>query len=411
MRMMGCTVSGAFRGQLTTLTVFALAVTQAAGLAQSPAGVSDALDAYARGDYARAIDSIARASASLDDFFPDFAKQAERWVQVPGAVLPPHRALVAATVAVEMAHLLRDQPPDRAARYLAWASKLERQSPVSVPSPAEHEWCLAAMAGMEEISEPWVLTVGAPFRSLKLKPLRDQMGAGGHVAYALKRFPDEPRFLLAQVEAQEYQPEGAGLVPVLTPALQADLRAQAEARVPETSRSQDLQNALFDRLMAQRNLAHFARLPGVILAYQALTPHEELRAEIALRTGFLDFSLGRWSEALAHLQPVASQTDETALRYLDEYFIGRTYQLAGNHAEAIAAFERADSIVHHARSAVTQLAAELFLSNRGADRDRVYPLLHAAYVENPTEDPWRLYPHGDARLWPSYITRLREALR
>jgi hypothetical protein len=391
--------------------VLALAVAQTVGLAQSPASVGDALVAYAHGDYARAVDWISRASSARDDFFPDFARQAERWVQTPGATSPQHRALVAATVALEIAHLLRGQPADRGGRYLLWASNVERKSVDRVPSPAEHEWCLATMAAMEELSEPWVLTTGAVTGSIKLKPLRDQMGAGGHVSYALTRFPEDSRFLLAQVEAREYQPEGAWLVPVLTPAVQTYLHAKAEARVPDTSTAPGVQNALGDRLMAERNLAHFARLPEVIQAYLALASHEDLRGEIDLRTGYLYFSLGRWTHALDHLQSVQSLTDETALRYLDEYFIGRTYQLAGDHTRAIDAFERAAGIVPQARSAVTQLAAELFLTDRVADRDRVYPLLHAAYVENNADDPWQLYAHGDARLWPRYMARLREALQ
>jgi tetratricopeptide (TPR) repeat protein len=118
-----------------------------------------------------------------------------------------------------------------------------------------------------------------------------------------------------------------------------------------------------------------------------------------------------WSAALGHLQSVATVTNDAYLRYLSQYFIGRTFHEMGNAASAVQAFERAVAIVPSARAASTHLAVELFLSDRAADRDRAYPLLQAAYADTALDDPWRLYLHGDAWLWPSYMTKLREALR
>ena len=99
------------------------------------------------------------------------------------------------------------------------------------------------------------------------------------------------------------------------------------------------------------------------------------------------------------------------LRYLSQYFIGDTLQAMGDHAGALDAFERAAQMMPRVRSAATQVAAELLLVGRVADRDRAYELLQAAYAADAPDDPWRLYSHGDARLWPTYMAQLRQALR
>ena len=83
----------------------------------------------------------------------------------------------------------------------------------------------------------------------------------------------------------------------------------------------------------------------------------------------------------------------------------------GDRLGAVDALSEAQRILPNAESAATLLAAELLLSDRGADRDQVYPLLAAAYSVDAPTDPWRLFRHGDARLWSVYMAALREALR
>ena len=39
-------------------------------------------------------------------------------------------------------------------------------------------------------------------------------------------------------------------------------------------------------------------------------------------------------------------------------------------------------------------------------------LMHSAYVDaDPPQDPWEFLLRGDARLWPTYMARLRLALQ
>jgi hypothetical protein len=97
--------------------------------------------------------------------------------------------------------------------------------------------------------------------------------------------------------------------------------------------------------------------------------------------------------------------------YLSHYFIGLTCQDMGDRAGALAAFERAVAIAPGVRSGATMLAVELLLGERSGNRERAYELLQRAHAEDAPPDPWHLYKRGDARLWPTYMAMLREALR
>jgi hypothetical protein len=44
------------------------------------------------------------------------------------------------------------------------------------------------------------------------------------------------------------------------------------------------------------------------------------------------------------------------------------------------------------------------------DWNRAEAALRSANAPGAPDDPWRLYHHGDARLWPKYMSALREAL-
>ena len=131
------------------------------------------------------------------NFFKTFEKQANGWIKEAGASRE-RRAIVAASVALELAHLLRDDPPDWAGQYLLWASLAMRQSSARTPNEEERLWHLACVAGMEELDQPWVLTAGDESPSSTFAPLGRAIGKGGELAIATRRFPDEPRFRLAR---------------------------------------------------------------------------------------------------------------------------------------------------------------------------------------------------------------------
>jgi tetratricopeptide (TPR) repeat protein len=274
-------------------------------------------------------------------------------------------------------------------------------------APAVKLWYLAAMAGMEELDDPWALTTATNPAQLDLQHLRRELEPGGHVAVALRLFPDEPRFRLAQIEAAEWPVDNQ----FLTPADLEFTRAHARERVPSSPQTPDERWAFAKKYLAARVLAHLDELPAIEKEYQHLEAFGSLRAEIELHVGYNESALMHWSNALDHLRLVPAYTTERFLQYLSEYFIGRTLQNMGEHASARGAFENAVAMIPGARAASTQLAVELLLTDNHYDRERAYSLLLAANSDSAPPDPWEDFRKGDARLWPVYMARLREALR
>lgn len=240
--------------------------------------IAEALSLYDRGEYGQFLEAIGREGAVDKRLFSTFERDASRWVKLADSDHLWRRSIVAASVAIEIAHLLRDQPADRAARYLAWASILMRKAPKGPSPETERLWFQASIAGMEELDEPWVLTVGDATPSSVLGPIGRSIGPGGHLAVALARFPDEPRFLLARVQASEWRLIAFELVPSYV-----DLaRARASDRVLEDSKSREIDWTLFVRNQAATMLRARERLPDVVSDYESLLTHPSLRAEVEL---------------------------------------------------------------------------------------------------------------------------------
>jgi hypothetical protein len=186
--------------------------------------------------------------------------------------------------------------------------------------------------------------------------------------------------------------------------------SMAAATVHEYVPSPEAQYAVGVRNQAADLLERRARIPRILVAYDALNVHASLRAEVALHMGYLEAVRMNWAVAQAHLDRVRHLTDEAFLRYLGELFLGQVGQAIGDHPGAMAAFQRAQHIVPGARSALTLLAAELMLVGSLDDWNRAEAALRSANAPGAPDDPWRLYHHGDARLWPKYMSALREAL-
>jgi hypothetical protein len=381
---------------------------------QEPATVAGLLDSYARGND-RAFQAPTDHPETADHLFPTFGKVATKWVSAAGPAERERRTLVAATAALELAHALRRAAPEHGARYLVWATLLVRKNAPRVPTPAERLWYLASLAGMQELGrDGWALiaTEWSSPTSTEMMHLRSALGADGALASALRRTPDEPRLLLAKVEAAELEKtESAIYFSEITAALQTDLRRQAAARVPDAPQNAEQANAVTERNWAIKNLAQFERIPEIEDQYETLNRFESLRAEIELRIGYLEFRLGSWTGALDHLSRATSLTTDTYLLYLAQFITGRTYQRADNPPASLAAFARAAAIIPDARAATIEWAAELYVSELAANRNRAAETARIAYSDGAADDPWRLYFQGDARLWSAYMAQLRSALR
>jgi len=183
-----------------------------------PLDVPSALTLYDRAEYSDFLAALGSADLG-EGTFPIFQKQADRWVGAAAEGLKDRRRIVATSVALEIAHRLREEPPEHAGRYLVWAS-LAMRHVTTVARETERAWHLAAVAGMEELYFPSVLTAGHPSGNPALDQLRQRIGRGGQLAVSLERFPNEPRFLLGQAHVLETDTLYRGHVwPTLVPAV------------------------------------------------------------------------------------------------------------------------------------------------------------------------------------------------
>jgi tetratricopeptide (TPR) repeat protein len=378
------------RAVLCTAAAVALAATQSSHTAPQLT-TTEAIAAYSHGDYSRFFEFLEQSTKKFDKGFHDFERDASAWMRDGTQQQPDRRRLIVATVALEIAHALRNEPADHAGEYLVWASDLMQDASPDVDREIQHLWYLASIAGMQEL-EPWVLAANEFSGNVRLHTQARKLGPGGQLARGLARFPDEPRFKLGQALSRyAFQNE------TFVPDFFAWLREMAAQRDNYFH---------YDAIEA---LGYFDKIPSVIEKLQPLSAYPELTAEVELHLGYLEAGQMHWQAALRHLQ-AASLTNEVYIRFLSQYVAGTTFRRMGDHASARASFERAAAIVPNARSASTQLAVELLLTDDANDRARAYPLLQAAYSDNGPADPWLLFYHGDARLWPTFMARLRKAL-
>ena len=238
----------------------------------------------------------------------------------------------------------------------------------------------------------------------------DVLREGGYLAEATRYFPSDGRLALARVEGLEAIDTRCSTQychDEMTSAILKDLRSRAGAAPPDSDTSL---RHIHD--LAVLNLAAFERLVPAAAAFAAIaSAHPEVRAEANAHIGYLAIRAGRPDAALAPLATAATSEDPY-VRYLAEHLTGRALEALGRRSEAIAAYRRALAIAPHAPATATLLASQLFLSDDVVEREEANAVLRASMLVRPRpDDPWKFYWHGDARLWSTYMGRLRRALR
>ena len=305
------------------------------------------------------------------------------------------------------------------------ANDLVQRSVGEVPTDLERRWDLTCIAVLEGWGDPAVNVAGdssfavwSAFAGntdqLGLLGIDDKLGAGLVLQKARARFPGEPRFRLAEVEANEATTTRCDFrfcFDEETPAVLDDLRRRAALPARQDSSSGSLEAAMNVRETAVRNLATFAHLPEVAAEFARLANDDRLRAEADVHIGYSAIRVARYDAALAPLATAAALPTDQHVAYLAEYLTGRALEGQGRRNEAIDAYRRALAIVPNARSATVLLAAQQLLSASGADRADAYQLLDPQPATVTPHDPWADYWRGDARLYEAYLAQLREALR
>jgi hypothetical protein len=230
----------------------------------------------------------------------------------------------------------------------------------------------------------------------------------GHLAHALARFPNEPRFALAKsvsIESLSWEVGGLGRDPNQRGIIAGEIAQEALARI---NGDWDDSGSAFQK--AQKPKPGQTTGPGVyevrLMAQQYATLANEatVAAEARIRAGLTSYRIWNNEQALGHLTLVSQLTTDPFLVHLSRLIEGVVFERQGRDDDAVAAYRAALEVVPRAQTASTMLTARLIKMGRMADAARV---AEEFFSGPPVVDPWRQYRLGDFRSWPSLMKQLR----
>jgi tetratricopeptide (TPR) repeat protein len=347
------------------------------GHAAQSLSVTDLLDRYLNGQF----DAVVTHLETLDDFRPvlqGLRDEGAAWIEAGGTAARERRELTAATFALEAArvdewnewkdrrlapsYLDQECGPDGktpktpeilvwkpAPLLIVWGSSVFTRD--SKPRAAERWWQLAAVAVAQRAEDFEFMRSDGVFC---LYNPEDEIDYLHHLR---QRFPDEPRFKLA------------------------------EAMLSELNR----------------------RAAKGTYTFEQLQDDPDVGGEATMRLGVRRFQMKDDDGAISTLDRVESRTRDPWVLYLARYFKGQAFERRKRTAEAERAYRGALAAVPFAQSASMALAALLFKNDRRTEASR---LMDAMFAASPRPaDPWRGYADADDRFWPVLIGRLRAEIR
>ena len=367
------------------------------------------LDRYAAGEFAKAIQEVDGSQWTARDFIAS----AQTWIDAADPATHRRREVVAAAFTLEVVwtstrkmiggretelafasepDMTTFMPSSRASQRLtsgsvvlsvtAWGCQLmSRPGPVAA---SERWWWLASVAVLED-SHLWRALIGGnkDDRSAERREL-----ASGHLAHARERIPDEPRWRLAEVVAQEAIDMTRGAAEGPGPAPLTRAHVLPDEPLPVLARSK------------------ISELEG---EFAALAQQPSLAGEAEVHLGYLAMRARRWDAALAHFDQARASTSEPFLLATTSYLSGWIQEQLGHPSDALADYRRANALAPSQRNLSTRFAAQLFLAGERVEAYRI--LDDVLKAPNPPEDLYGMLKRGDERLVPEYLTHLREALR
>lgn len=389
--------SAAIRGVIALALVVA---TMGAARTQSPSSrADDILDAYESRDFDAAL-KLMRGEKSAEKIAHAFQTRAGAWVAEAPAAQAAFRRRVAASAAIELvAERMNPDWPDLR-DLLEWACQILRQDPA--PAEWQRAWLLGSIALAERAHDyPMLLgdptadaEASAPGTNLSTIAVLQRLGVleeGAqptsylHLAHAIARFPDEPRFELAHIVMSDPQ--------------------WVDVAVEDAWSSDDALKLAAVQPGADAVRAEIARrywLRTVAAAYVALADKAPaLAVECHVRAGLAYWRLHQFDTAAAQFRRVTGGDREW--RSLAAFMRGDLAERASDREAAIGFYRDALAADPASRSAGSRLGALLFLSGERAEADGVMTRL----LQAPPHDPWREVAYGDFRHWPEY----RDALR
>jgi tetratricopeptide (TPR) repeat protein len=328
------------------------------------------IDLYAQG---RQDEAIARAAA-LPDLGPlrlRFVQDTPSWIAADPALAAGRRAAMAGFIVELMAARL-ESDWGRLSDLIEWTCvQLRAAGP---PTPFERRWHMAttALAGRAR-ARVWLL---GPYARLPHQkphtPQKDDPPSPKHLLHAFERFPDDPHFQLAQVNAWTW---GRDAEPIRN----LDGRIDRAATV---------------RLQLE-----------AITAFEPLTNVPVVAAEALIRTGQLHMAAENPAGALRAFEAAQPITSSRELTYLAHFLAGRALEALARPDDAATQYQRALEILPDAESATIALSSLQFLrTDRTPAVERIDRLF--SRPANPT-DPGRLVGYGFFLHWPAIKAALR----
>jgi tetratricopeptide (TPR) repeat protein len=304
-----------------------------------PATLADLTSAYGRADFAGAQAAFQRVT-DRTKLIRDFRAGGNPWPSTPR-----REAALVLELADAVFQEHRDDARLAARDLLAWYNKLVR--PTFEPDGFERDWLWAELAILQGTVRPQI--------------------AQGFVGSALERFPDEPRFVLAQAIITDQQwLTGSNTVGGGTSASQ---------------------------------------ITSVTTQYDAAMAHPETAFEARVREAWFLHRIGLHARALELLDAAGDQSPDVMMLYLRHLFRGEVLDALGRLDDAIVAYRAAMALRPDAQSARVALMNAFV---KKGDRDDARVLAEAVQAAPSGEpDPWWLYWQGDYRLYPVALTRVR----
>jgi hypothetical protein len=359
------------------------------------------LDKYAGGDATMPQDFARNASEKQVRAMEDHAG---RWISA-NPTAHQRRRLAAAAFALEVAREWQGTPSWHLGRRLiSWACH-EFGSTKATPERGEQLWYLASIALVGGAEDWWFLVGRSAFADAKKTgkaPVDDELFRG-HLAHALARFPNDPRFALAgavSIESLSWEVGGLGRDPNQRGIVAGEIAPDVLART-----NQDWDESGSRPRAAKPRQTTGPGIPEVrkvAVSYASLATQPPVAAEAHIRAGLVSYRIANNEQALGHLLQASQLTDDPFLVHLSRLIEGVVRERQDE--EAVAAYRAALEAVPRAQTASTMLVARLMRMGRVADAAKVA----GEFFSGPTVvDPWRLYRLGDFRSWPSLMKQLR----
>jgi predicted Zn-dependent protease len=197
------------------------------------------------------------------------------------------------------------------------------------------------------------------------------------VRYALERFPEEPRFLLARAIVTDQ------LFPFM-----GVMRSSAQTTA---------------------GTATGDHIANVIDQYTAAMKAPETATEARIRLAWFLYRVGRYDDALARLDEIRGDGNDRAMGYLHQLFRGHIQLALGHVPVAIDAYRRAIERWPTAQSPSVALMSALLQAGDQVQAEAVAERILTAPADQT--DPWFTYWLGDYRLYPVALGTLQEMLR